>query len=360
MSASTDLAIVETLNPAVVFAPGGVDSILEKIRTEVKSVKTDISTGSGRDQIRSLAFKVARSKTALDELGKNLVADLKKQTGAIDAERRRIRDDLDALKDEVRQPLTDWEDADKRRIEAHEAAIAEIESATAGWSSRPSADDIAQRVVWLSELPKRDWQEFASRAAESLSVMLKTLRERHAEAVTYEAEQAELARLRQAEADRAQRERDERIAAEAAERARTEAETKAKREADQAAERAATEQRRLDQERAAAEARAIKAEEDRIAAERRAAADATAAAEAAERRRLKAIEDERARVAGIQAQEAAETARREADKKHKAKINGAALAALLNLGIDGLSESAGKAIIVAIAQGAIPHTKISY
>ena len=113
----TDLIIPEVLNVQAVFVEaGGVEKIIAEIETKARAVKTDISTTSGRMAVASLAHKVARSKTALDELGKNFVAELKKTTSAVDAERRTIRDRLDALKDEVRKPLTEWENADKLRF----------------------------------------------------------------------------------------------------------------------------------------------------------------------------------------------------------------------------------------------------
>ena len=73
---STDLSIIAggTLKAEMVFVPGGVDSILERIFAEARSTPRDISTPAGRDAIKSLAYKVARSKTALDDMGKKLVA----------------------------------------------------------------------------------------------------------------------------------------------------------------------------------------------------------------------------------------------------------------------------------------------
>jgi hypothetical protein len=50
----------------------------------------------GREAIASMEYKVARSKTALDDGGKKLVADLKQIPKKIDAERKRVRDPLDA------------------------------------------------------------------------------------------------------------------------------------------------------------------------------------------------------------------------------------------------------------------------
>jgi colicin import membrane protein len=163
VATKNDLAVIKVLTPAIVFAPGGVEDVLSKIFAEVKSVKTDISTPGGRQAVASLAYKVARSKTFLDEMGKELVAEWKTKSSAVDAERRTIRERLDALKDEVRKPLTDWENADKDRVAAHETALADIE-ALAVLGSEPTAAECAARLTALASRPPRDWQEFAARA----------------------------------------------------------------------------------------------------------------------------------------------------------------------------------------------------
>lgn len=67
-----------------------------------------------------MAHKVARSKTYIDNAGKDLVAELKALPKQIDESRRVVRERLDALKDEVRRPLTEWE-AEQDRIKAEEA-----------------------------------------------------------------------------------------------------------------------------------------------------------------------------------------------------------------------------------------------
>lgn len=338
------LVIVETLTPSVVFAPGGVEGIISKLEAEVRALKTDISTESGRKEIASIAYKVARSKTALDEMGKNLVADIKAQAGKIDADRRVIRDRLDALKDEVRKPLTDWEDAEKNRVSSHEQTL----SAMTQLLQTPAAgsDDIRRHLDELSRLAQRDWQEFASRATATADEVRTRLNQSLADMTKREEEAAELARLRAEQVAREQAEREAKIAAEAAERAKAEAEAKAKREAEQAAAKAAAEQQRIEREKAAAIARAERAE-----------AEKKAAAEKAERDRLAAIEAERKRVADAAAKEAAEKARRERDKAHRAKLNNEALAALAGLGVEA---ELGKAVIAAIARGEVPHISIEY
>jgi len=354
-----ELVKLETLTPAKIFAPGGVDDILAKIKAEVMSEAVDISTKAGRDAVASLAYKVARSKTALDKMGKDLGDANYKAWKAITAERAKIEKELDALRDEVRKPLTDWENAEKDRIAVLEEAIAEIGRTASFLVPDPSSHEILGRLHYLEELSskERNWQEFGKRAADAMQASLTALKAAFEVAEKREAEAAELARLRADEIARQQKERDAKIAAEAAEKARVEAEQKAAREAEAAARAADAERLRVEQEKAAAIARAEKAEADRKAAAAKAEQDAKAAAEAAEKRQAAAIEAERKRVADEAAKVAAETARREADKAHRAKINNEALAAIVLLGSE--SELA-KAIVSAIARGAVPHTKIEY
>lgn len=104
----------------------GLDPFLKQIREEIDSFVPDVSTKKGRDAIASIAYKVAKSKTALDDVGKELVAELKELPKKIDAERKRVRETLDAWRDEVRKPLTDWEQAEDDRIANHKNAIAFI------------------------------------------------------------------------------------------------------------------------------------------------------------------------------------------------------------------------------------------
>lgn len=355
-SPSTELIVLDKLTPAVIFAPGGVDDILAKIAREVRSQSTDISTKAGREAVASLAYKVARSKTALDKMGKDLGESHYKSWKAITSERARIEKELDALKDEVRKPLTDWENAEKDRIAGHEKAIADIEGMTQ-FDEPPTAADIKFRLDAFTALPPRDWEEFAKRGEAADAATTNTLNRMLEEATKREAEIAELERLRAEQVAREQKERDDRIAAEAAERARVEAEAKAKREADEAAAKAEAERQRVEREKAGAIARAEKAEADRKAAAEKAERDAKEAAEAAERRQLAAVEAERKRVADEAARVAAETAKREADKKHRAKINNEALAALAALGVE---TELAKTVIAAIARGEVPHTKMVY
>lgn len=374
-SQTTELIAVKTLNPVEVFAPGGVDKIIADLEANVRAIKTDISTAKGRAEVKSLAYKVTRSKTALDDLGKTLVADMKATVAKVDADRRVVRDRLDALAEEVRKPLTDWEDADKRRIGKHEADLDILEGLAVFLTPEPAAAHIQERLDMLAAYPPRDWQEFTQRATETMATLKRSLEASLDLAVRREAERAELERLRKESEERARKEREEQIAREAAERAKREAEAEARAAAERVeverrreAEAAAARQREAEEaaakaeaDRKAAEEAARRAELARQEAEARADRERVAAAEQTERDKQEAVaraqEEERRRVAAEEARQKAEAEAREKDRAHRAKIHGEALAALTAAGVP---EDAAKAAIVAIAKGGVPHVTIRY
>ena len=334
-----------------------------------------------------MARKIASSKTYIDDAGKMMVAEWKEQARVVDKERAKARDFLDGLKDEIRQPLVEFEERDKRRIAAHEAALASLEEYHA--ESRDYTVESAQAMlVKVAELRQRDWEEFAQRAKNVLrncehfaTIGLDLARKREAEA-------AELARLRKETAERDQRERDERIAREAAERARTEAEDKARREAAEAARLAAEAEERAAKALRESEERARKEEAARIEiaeAAKRSLAAAQAEREERERQRvalaekverdridaearaefnrIAAVEAERKVMQGIQRAAEEEAARRKADRENRenvnAEIHGAISDVLRQFGTEPDVDLA-EMILQAIERGDIPHLTINY
>lgn len=365
MTEATQLAELPPAETAldVYSKPGGLDPWLEKIRAEVSGHVPDLETKKGRDAIASRAHKVGKAKVALDDIGKELVTKLKDVPKKIDAERKRMRDLLDALKEEVRAPLTAWEQTEDDRVQCHKDAIEGI-VALAIDSGEP-AESIRAAIVAVEAVAiGPEWEEFEPEAARTKDKALTNLRDRLEAREKYDAEQAELSRLRAEAAAREQKDREERIAREAAEKAQREANERAQAERDVAARReadalAAAETARLnaqlaEERRAAAEKQA---EIDRLAAAER----ERVAAEQAEQRRIQAAEDaaaaERKRIADEQAAQAAEARRREEDKAHKASINRAALDALV---AGGMPEDCARQAVTLIAKGLIPNIRITY
>ena len=81
----------------------GFKPVIEEVRQQAYKLLSGhtAETEKGRKHFASVAYKVARSKTYIDDLGKNLVADAKKQISLVDAERKSIKDQLDLLKSEI-------------------------------------------------------------------------------------------------------------------------------------------------------------------------------------------------------------------------------------------------------------------
>jgi hypothetical protein len=127
---STALAIPAGNDLAVMFrAADGLDPIIARIEAEVRSHVPDLTTAKGRKEIASLAHKVSRSKTALDDAGKALNEEARAQINAVDAERRKVRDRLDALRDEARAPLDKWEADEAARVDALKSRLARLRDA---------------------------------------------------------------------------------------------------------------------------------------------------------------------------------------------------------------------------------------
>jgi len=378
-----EIAVIDNTAIAQAFAtPSGIDVLIQRIKSEASAEVPDLTTKKGRDRIASLAYKVSKTKTLVDDFGKELVAEEKKRLALIDADRKKWRDECDKLRDEIRKPLTDWEQAEADRIQRHKDAIQKLRELSAP-AMGTGAADIAALIAQAEAVTLGDhWQEFAAEAGKAKDETLAILRFNLQRRQQYESEQAELARLRAEAARREQEDADRRAAEREAQRIR-EAEERARREAEEAAakaradaeaaaraEREAAERARIASEqaeaRAKAEAEAAKlreqdAERRRVESEERAKRDAQEAAERAERDRVAAVEAERQRAERqrIAEQEAAAKAQaeREANKEHMRRINREALAGIMAVGI---SEEQGKALIKAIASGAVQHVSISY
>jgi hypothetical protein len=208
-------------------ADGGLEPIITAICERAHSHVADMTTAKGRGEVRALAYKVTRSKTFLDDIGKKLVAELKDLPKRIDANRKAMRDQLDALAEEVRTPLTKYEARVQKHLDAI-AAMSELPSTLAG----STADDVAAAIMKLEGtlFEAHIWEEFADDAKAMQDKVLPTLREMFDAKFKAEKDAFELEQLRAKQAERDQKDREERIAREAAENARKDAEEKAERE----------------------------------------------------------------------------------------------------------------------------------
>lgn len=357
----TDLVIVGSLKAVDVFKAGGADHILDDIEEKAKSIVYDVTTEKGRKEIASMAYKIARSKTALDAQGKQLKSDHQKIVDEIDAERKKIRDRLDALKEDVRKPLTEYEDREKERVEKHQSRLETLKQQAVFENIDPPLHLIQTKIDLLEEIyDTHEWEEFGDTANANYINTKDRLNKMFIARKKRDDEAAELERLRREEEERKQREREEQLKREAAEKARLEAEEKARKEAEEAERKAREERERIQREKDEAEAKAKKAEEDRIAAEKRAEEEAREAKIRAEREKQEAVEAERKRQEDEKRKAEEERQKREADKAHKKKIDDAAIVALAKIENPSMNEELARHVLAEIILGKIPHVKIIY
>jgi len=334
MSEATDLVVIEKSNAMAVFTTKEqLDPLIEKIEKEARSLVPDVTTRKGRDAIASMAHKVARSKTYIDNAGKDLVAELKALPKQIDESRRIVRERLDSLKDEVRRPLTEWE-ADQERIKAEEAmnelhaeALVMNENFDLQRAIQFEADH--EMGLLMNDAFDRDREEQRRQAEQAQRERDERLKQEAAEQARRDAEAKHKAEIEAA----ARREAEEKARAEAAERQRIEGEQRAQREAEEARQRAEREK----QAAIAAEQRKAQEEADRIKRE----AEAKEAARIAEEKR---IYDE--------------TAAREADVKHRKAVGTEIVNALTER--TSLNRVQAIEVLTALKDGLIPRTKINY
>ena len=335
---SEDLITTAPASALAAFAePNGLDPFIDAVKKIVSEFKHDLSTGVGRKKTASLAAKVSSFKVSMDEMGKSLTEDWKQKSKVVDQVRKKMRDELDSLRDEARRPLTEWEDKEKARVARIKAKIEEISVlAYEVIGENLTVTALESRLFSAMAYDVDDsFEEFKREAVEARLKSIDRLKNNLGKAKLAESQRIELERLRAESEARAKAEREESLRKEGELRAQREAEAKAEAE----------------------QAKAIEeAERKELEAIRLSESNAKALREAEERARMAEINARRKAEAEARAIEE-EKARREADAAHNKKIKRQAKESLLSLGID---EKICIQIVLAIDAGKINNVTINY
>lgn len=343
--AETDVATLMQSSPELLFQkPEAADALFVHIEQEIAALVPDTTTAKGRQEIKSLAYKVARTKTAVDDAGKKLNEDHLAAIKVVNAERNRIGDKLQALQVRAREPLTNWETAEAIRKGARDKLMHYLADAGKILVTDTTATVWARgKELTATQLPLDILLEEQPLAAQIKAASLQSLQDAWVRLDKAEQDARELEKLR---ADKAA------LEAEAAAR---------EEEARKAA--IAEENRKNEEERAAAKRKQEEAEKEAAAS---AAADtAKRQAEAEAQRKIDAAnaeaEELRRTAAAEKAQreaEAEEQRKREADVAHRAEVVQRAQDALVDLA--GMGSTTAKKAIMAIAAGQVPGVKVEY
>jgi colicin import membrane protein len=352
----TDVALV-LQNPVAVLTDGAkFDALYASIKAEATAHQPDTATDKGRKAIAAMAFRITRTKTAIDAAGKQLNEEARARIGVVDAARREIRERLDALASDVRKPLTEWEGADKARKDRVSNATEALNLA-AMVSPQMSSTDIEGSISEVSNfvISPALFGEDMKRITDLRDLIAESLRTHHTRAIKEEADRAELDRLRTEAAARAEADRlaKEAADAEAARDKEREAEAERTQAAavlaaqTAAANKAAAEIAELERQR---KADADKAEADRVAEQKRHADELAKiqrdrlvkeAADAAEAKRI-----------------ADEATARANDRAHRGAVMTAAKTALMETA--ELDEETAKRVVMAITGGHVPAVSMRF
>lgn len=338
------------LLPEDVFCKGTSQELVNKIKTEARSFVIDATTAKGRKEAVTLAAKVRKSKTFLDTLGKNLTESERDKITKVNAERKIIRDELDELAEEIRKPVTEFEQAEENRIAAIRIRITDIEVACEG------LETLEQMYLKKDELEKVNvgsFAEFAIEAEDKKTNAINLITQKIETAEKLQAQEKELAELRalkeKADAEKAELER---ITEQKAhdEAIKEQAERQAKIDAD--AEKARVENEKIEAQRKADEAVRIAKEEAE-----KAKADAIAELEA-EKQKLKDEAEAKAK------KEADEKERLAAEEKAKQEntelINKAAYESVDDLCKLGFDKETANKIVGYIKNNFVVHLSFSF
>lgn len=340
---STDVVVIpiepiSEANAPSIFGHNALNRFVELARATVIGEVPDLSTEKGRKRVKSVAASVARAKNAVDEAGRAYLKKLKAMTKPIEAELRDFTAAMDALRDEIRKPVDDWDAARESEKAALQTAIDQV-MARFTLPEDADADTIRGALFALEQEPLTE-EVFGKRLEEAegkRTYGLALLNQQLAKRQQYDQEQAELLANR------------ERIAALEAQALITAA----------AAQAVETERLRV--------ANLQQQQRDTDAQRLREAEDTARQTQAA----LQQVIDDQAKKEKTEReareQQERDDAARAANKAHQGRINRAALDALraINLAPEGqpaafLSPAVATQIMTAIIRGQIPAVSISY
>lgn len=237
------------------FEPDKVDAICAAVQTHAKTLVVDATTAKGREAAKSEAFKVAKTKTQLLAVIDSSIEDAKKIVKVGTTAKSQITAAFDSARDAIKAPALEWEAKDEAKKAAIKERVDLIREQGKNLDGL-TVDELAARVAEIDRLfLDFDFGQFKEAALTAdgeakgkLAIAMDARRQ-------FDADQAELRRLREEAANRAEEEA-ARVASEKAAQAKRDAEESAKRAAEAEAARVAQAKR---DEEAAKRARNLKA-----------------------------------------------------------------------------------------------------
>jgi len=337
MSEEKSLIPIEDISNVSVYTVEGMKPILAKIKKDVESVVTDVTTLKGREEVKSRAFRVTKTKVMISAKGLELIAPDVKRVKEVKNVLKSAEEELVKIAKETRQPLTDWEAAEK--IRKDEEAEAEV-----------------KRINDIRELISGFGNRVISNSGRTSLAIQETIYDMQSHEVTEDiygefVEAAELsikAAIDNLEIMRCQTKKQEDIAAKESEEAAKKAEEAKAKEEQLKKDSEALNKKAAELKKKEAD---LKEREDKEKARKKEADDK----EAAEKKKK---DDDAAALVAKEKLEKEAAAKKLADKEHRAKIKVESVRFIK--GIYGTTETQAGSIFDAISCGDVPHVEVKY
>lgn len=199
------------------YKENNLDQLFQSIKNSVEGLVFDMNTEKGRKECASVAYAISRSKTAVDDYGKELVSGIKAQAKLIDQIRKPFRDQCDELRDSIRAPLNAYEEEIQAQKDAMIAKVNSIKDCLNKNFASVFEIDLEIQSVKQIDVSEEVFGELSSDARlvrfetiESLEARKPQLEEALRKQAEYEAQLIKGAEMRAQEAERRAKEAEDR------------------------------------------------------------------------------------------------------------------------------------------------------
>ena len=174
---------------------------LTRAEAKIAAAKFDVNTATGRLNIISVSVTVRDKKVKLRKAADKSKVEHQDIIKEINEGKKTVEDELQEVQDEIRKPVTDWEDTERARVDDLKYRLGEI--SVGYFSSDNSSTEISDYIDGMTAIVIDDtWQEYQGEAAIQKDATLESLRNFLDLATRREAMEEELAERRAADAER--------------------------------------------------------------------------------------------------------------------------------------------------------------
>lgn len=192
-----------------------IDKLIASVKAVAKAHVPDLSTATSRAKTKSVAFKVSQTKTEIIRQGKKLSEEARNLQKKVNTACNIIEEELDGIRDEVKKPVTDWEDQEAARLDALKLRFSALDAGRADAHCPSEQIKSVLAEIEATDIGE-DWEEYQDEARLARDRAVKTLQQNLVISAQRETDALELEELRALKAAKEEEDRQRRETEEAA------------------------------------------------------------------------------------------------------------------------------------------------